>query len=296
MRLNQLDLNLFVAFDAIYSTNNLTRAAEILHITQPAVSNALSRLRKQFDDPLFVRTPEGMMPTPVARKAVGPIRKALQLLDASVKPVETFDPAQSEMVVACSMIDVAEALVLPRLLKTLETQAPGMAVRSFYVSRRDVATELASGSLAFAIDVPLAGGADLLHAPVTTEEYLCAVREGHPVIRRKPTMAQYLRVGHLHVSSRRRGMGTMDLALKNLGERRRIVARVVHYTAAARILENTDLALTLPAEIARELGLKAYPLPFEMPLLGLRLYWHRGVDADPANRWLREVVLRAGSV
>jgi len=291
MRLTQLDMNLFVAFDAIYEERSLTRAAEILHITQPAASNALNRLRKQFDDPLFVRTPQGMMPTPLARNAAGPIRKALQLLDASVTPIENFEPGASQMTVSCSMIDLAEARILPSLLASFAEKAPGMSVRSYHVPRSEMATELASGRLAFAVDVPLPVSADLCHLELSHENYVCAVRYDHPVLKRKPTMKQYLGMGHLHVSSRRSGMGTMDLALKNIGKRRNIVARVTHYSAAGPIIENTDLALTLPRNMAHDLNLKSYALPFDVPSIALRLYWHKSVDNDPAHRWLREIVI-----
>ncbi len=290
MHINQLDLNLLVVFDAIYAERNLTRASERLHLTQPAVSNALKRLRTVFDDALFVRTPEGMTPTPLARSIVGRVRKALQLVESCIEHDAAFDPMSSDRTLQCSFSDLAEALLLPGLLARMRDAAPNMALRSYYVPRSEMPMELAAGTLDVGVDVTFVNDSNLHHTPLLDEEYVCVVRADHPVIRRKPTMKQYLSLGHVHVSSRRKGVGTVDQSLKALGHRRMITVRVRDYMAAPLIAAKTDLACTLPKVLAKQAGLKAYPLPFETPSVSMHLYWHKSANADAANAWLRELV------
>ncbi|MCV6624525.1 MAG: LysR family transcriptional regulator [Cellvibrionaceae bacterium] len=291
MRLSQVDLNLFVVFDAIYSEQNLTRAAEVLCITQPAVSNALGRLRKTFDDQLFVRSPEGMMPTPVAENIVGRVREALQLLTISLQEGDKFNPQTSEKVIACSMNDLGETLILPRIMAHLQRQAPNMTLRSYYVPREEMAKELAAGNLDFAIDVPLVVDNNLCHAPLSGEDYVCAVRKDHPTVRNELSLEQYLALEHIHVSSRRKGPGMADMALSQLGHKRQIKVRVQHYMVGANIIASTDLAWTLPLRLARQLELKILPLPFEVAAINWHLFWHKSADDDHANKWLRHLFL-----
>jgi DNA-binding transcriptional LysR family regulator len=290
MRINQMDLNLLVVFDVIYTERNLTRAAEVLHITQPAVSNALSRLRKSFDDQLFVRTSDGMVPTPAARDLATPVRKALQLVENCIEEDSVFDPTTSAKTILCSFSDLAEALLLPGLLARLQTVGPNMPLRSYYVARNELPMELASGTLDIGVDVAYVNDTNLKHVPLLDEEYVCAVRNDHPTIKRKPTMAQYLAMGHIHVSSRRKGVGSIDQSLKALGERRTISARVRDYTAATLIVAQSDLAGTFPQVIANQAGLKTFPLPFETPPVSMHMYWHKSADSDPANAWLRKLL------
>lgn len=143
MRPSKVDLNLFVVFEAVYRTRNLTRAAELLFITQPAVSNALARMRKAFDDPLFVSTPAGMTPTPVSENIIGRAREALQLLDSSTHAGERFDPASSQRTFRLSMNDLTETMLLPALEEVLQRLAPGIRIESYCTTRRDVPEALA---------------------------------------------------------------------------------------------------------------------------------------------------------
>ncbi|MDP5208338.1 LysR family transcriptional regulator [Microbulbifer sp. 2205BS26-8] len=154
MQLQKMDTNLFMVLEAIYSTRNLTRAAEQLHITQPAVSNALARLRRSLDDPLFIRSPSGMTPTPLTESIMPRVQQALSLLANSLNEHRHFNPAQAHKTLRLSMNDMVETVLLPRLLETLEHQAPGVTVESFYVPRDQLAKELAANTLDFALDIP----------------------------------------------------------------------------------------------------------------------------------------------
>lgn len=287
MRLTQIDLNLFVVFETIYAKRNLTRAAEVLCISQPAVSNALSRMRKTFNDQLFVSTPHGMVPTPVAENIVDRVGEALQLLNASVQEADLFLPIKSKRVFRVSMNDLTEALLLPALGELLQRQAPDIRIESYFLSRRDVARELAAGALDLAIDAPLIHAPQLCHFPLMSARYVCMLRSGHPLAGQELSLKDYLELGHIHVSSRREGHGHVDAALSKLGKSRKIQMRVQHYLMAPLIAMRTDLALTVPSGLAQGYDARQLELPFALPALETHLYWHRSADQDQANVWLR---------
>ncbi len=291
MRLQHVDLNLFLVFDAIYTERNLTRVAQRLCITQPAVSNALARLRKSLNDPLFVRTPQAMVPTPVAESMIGPVREALQLLNTSVQLGGSFDPLSAENTFKLGMHDVIEAAVLPALLAALRERAPRLSLACHSVPRADLVTEFAAGKLDLAIDIPALNHPDLCHEPLMEVPYVCLIRPDHPEVGEELTLEQYLALPHLHVSSRRRGGGYVDAALSKLGRTRRIQMRIEHYLVALRLIERTDLLLTVPLNLAFQTKLKILPLPFEMEAQQWHLYWHRSADKDRANRWLRALII-----
>ncbi|AOK52371.1 LysR family transcriptional regulator [Burkholderia stagnalis] len=292
MRLSKIDLNLFVVFEAIYNKRNLTRAAELLSITQPAVSNALARLRKTLNDPLFVSTPAGMVPTPMAENIVGRVREALQLLDASAHEGDVFDPASSERVFRLSMSDLTEALLMPALGELLQQHAPRMQVRSYYMDRRELPTALANGSVDIAIDSALIGDPNLHQALLVRDRYACMIRRDHPFKGDVLTLDDYLAMGHIHVSSRRKGSGHVDAELARLGQRRNIQMRVQHYMVAPLIAMRGDLVLTAPLRLLRSYPARVLELPFELPDLEYCCYWHRSADRDHANQWLREQLMQ----
>ncbi len=291
MRLNKVDLNLFVVFEAIYTERNLTRTAEVLHLTQPTVSNALARLRKTLNDELFVRTPQGMIPTPVAENIIGRVREALQLMGTSLGEADVFDPASSDRAFRISMNDITESLLLPVLLEKLESEAPGMSVESYYTGRRDLALALSSGQLELAIDIADAADPRLCHVPLFSERYVCVVRKNHPTVKKRLTLEQYLDLGHIHVSSRRRGLGLVDMELNKLGYQRKIQLRLQHYLVAPDIVRRSNLALTVPSHWAQKTDLKVVELPFEPPQLDSHLLWHKSADGDQANQWLRKQIV-----
>ncbi|MCW8871847.1 MAG: LysR family transcriptional regulator [Xanthomonadales bacterium] len=291
MKLPKVDLNLFVVFDTVYTERNLTRAAKVLHITQPAVSNALKRLRAAFGDPLFVRTPRGVAPTPVADNIAGRVKEALNMLNLSLTEGEKFQPQKSEKVFALGVHDIDEALVLPQLMERLDAATPGISLECISVPRNELEGELASGSLDFALDVPLFSVPLLCRQLVSAERYVCAMRPGHPMAAEPLTLERYLQLHHVHVSTRRRGVGHIDRALERLGRARNIRLRMMSYMAAPQVVASTDLVLTIPRTLASMYGLAALELPFEVGTLDQYLYWHKNADEDRANTWMRGILL-----
>jgi DNA-binding transcriptional LysR family regulator len=295
MKLSDIDLNLFVVFDAIYTEGNLTRAGEIIGITQPAVSNSLSRLRNLFDDPLFVRTAEGMVPTPVAQNIIGSVRQALGLIRSSVQESESFDPKVSDKRFRVSMTDLNQAIILPPLFDQIKKEAPEVSVDCYQVHRRDMNIELASGNLDLAIDIPLTPDPQIKQARLYSHPYVCVVNNKSDIVGDKIDMDTYLKLQHIHISSRRGGLGHVDLALGKMGRKRNVILRTQHYLSTPQLVSNTNFALTVP-KIFADFMVAAAPiryldLPFEVPHLESFLYWHESTDKDQANVWMREVIL-----
>lgn len=297
MKLSDIDLNLFVVFDAIYTEGNLTRAGEIIGITQPAVSNSLSRLRNLFDDPLFVRTAEGMVPTPVAQNIIGSVRQALGLIRSSVQESESFDPKISDKRFRASMTDLNQAIILPQLFAIIKRESPGVSIDCYQVHRRDMNIELASGNLDLAIDIPLTPDPQIKQTALYSHPYVCVINQNHDLINEKLDLDTYLKLQHIHISSRRGGLGHVDLTLGKMGKKRNIVLRTQHYLATPQLVSSTNFALTVPKIFADVLSdttpIRYLDLPFDVPHLESFLYWHESTDKDQANVWLREKIINS---
>ena len=292
MNLHKIDLNLFIVFDVIYRERNLTKAAESLHITQPAVSNSLNRLRQAFNDRLFIRQSGNMVPTPLAESIVDRVRSALSQLESSVSEHDDFDPQHSKKKFSFAMNDTAESYLLPLLMTFLEASAPHITIESFSVPRADIPREFAAGEIDFALDVPLINETFLINEPLIQDRYVCVARHHHPVLSDASlTLENYLALPHIHISSRRKGQGYIDLHLNRLGLQRNIHLRVQHSRAAPLIAAKTNLILTIPETLAKEHDLQIYDLPFELPKIDWHLYWPASHVNDKAHNWMRETIL-----
>lgn len=292
MNLRNFDLNLFIAFDAIYTESSLSGAARRLCITQPAVSSKLARLRHDFKDPLFVRSGRRMVPTPVAQNAIQSVRAALALLRASDRHLDTFDARSSDRTFTICMGGIAETLLLPALIRTLRSTAPNIRLNSWQLGSAELARELLAGRLNCAINALLPVHAQLHCQQIIKDRYVCLLRRDHPMAQQPLSLADYLKLGHVLYSARQEGLGFVDNALKRLGHERSIVVRSQAYLSARELIRTTDLAITLPSCAAQLFDVAVMELPFTMPPLELLLYWHDSTHDDPASRWLRNVLLR----
>jgi DNA-binding transcriptional LysR family regulator len=295
MNLRSIDLNLLPVLEAIYVERSLTRAGEVLHVTQPAISNALARLRTAFGDPLFVRSARGMTPTPAAEALIGPVREALAKLRGGLDPRASFDPMTSDRTFNLAMRDIAPSMLMPVLARRLERAAPGVRIQCHQVDRGDIPAELASGRLDFAIDIPALARPDLDSSPLFSDRLVCVLRRGHPAAKQRLTLKRFLEMRHVVVSSRRSGRTLTDEALSRVGERLRPVMRLPHYQPAFHVVMSSDLALVAPLSLARRYDVARLDLPFQPPGLDLLLYWRRAAADEPAMRWARgELVAAAG--
>ena len=293
MNLKETDLNLFIAFDVIYTEKNLTKAGQVLGITQPAVSNALSRLRELFGDDLFIRTSKGMIPTPVANQIIKDVRSALSLIQNTISETEKFDPSIAEMTFKISIGDSSEYRLLPLLIKELAEIAPKIKVETYLTPRKDAPRELASGTIDFSIDPPVHSDPHLRHEKIYEEDYVMIVRKDHPVLSLKEiTIEDYLKLSHIHISNRKTGLGHVDMALYRLGLSRDISLRAQHFLVAPYIVEQSDLAITTTKGFAVDRDLAWRELPFEIEPLILHLYWHEAKDSDPSTKWMKDLMLK----
>lgn len=289
---SRIDLNLFRVFLAVYRGGGLTQAAAQLHLTQPAISNALSRLRQQFDDPLFIRDGRRMVPSLRAREIAPQVEQALQTLQTVTRTEGRFDAATAQRRYQIGMRDLLEFILLPELLQDLQQQAPHISLQSRPIERRRLERMLASGGLDLAIDVPIPTSEDI-HRELLLRDTLCTVvRRGHRLARQRLTPERWLSIQHVVVSARPSGPVLEDHLLQQHDLRRDILLRCQHYSAACRVVAQTDCMLLLPRRyadrFAAAFGLIIKPPPLPMQPLELLMYWHRNADSDSSLHWLRK--------
>lgn len=293
MALNRLDLNLLHVFDTIYREGSLTRAARALHLTQPAVSHSLARLRDHFDDPLFTRQGNQMVPTPLARRFLESMRPGLNQVQSAVNQFHAFDPASQRKTYTLGLRDVLESTFLPQLMGKLAPY-PDMEIVSQRIPRRDMETQLAAGKLDFAIDVLLPVSNQTSHELLRQDRLVVLARKGHPATKNGLDMPAYLESKHVLVSSRTEGPGIEDFELSRHGVQRSIRLRCQHYYAACRVVENSDLLLTMPETYARIIAergeIEVMSPPAQMPSIDVHLYWHKAYEREPALVWFRDLL------
>ncbi|HVO45664.1 MAG TPA: LysR family transcriptional regulator [Steroidobacteraceae bacterium] len=291
-----LDLNLLRVFDAIYTTRSVTIASSTLHLTQPAVSKQLNRLREIFEDPLFVRTVEGMAPTPRAEALAGPIHRALIEVRSAFDSQVGFDPEASERTFRIFMNDAGQMALLPRLLAAVAQEAPRVNLETVQMpTARMRGVGLESG------DVDLAVGYfenfdGSIHCQVLFEErYVGMVREAHPEIRETLSFEQFLHASHVIYQPAGGGHASqesfVDKAFWAAGVHRRVAVRLAHAVGMSSMVSNTDHLVVIPSRLAlacaRLVPVRILELPIEIPHFKVTQYWHDRFHADPGNQWLR---------
>jgi DNA-binding transcriptional LysR family regulator len=291
MQLHRVDLNLYVVFETVCEEGNLSRAADRLFLTQPAISHALNRLREHYQDPLFVRRGHRMEPTPMAQRIRPQIQAALQGLQETLQPAAGFDPQASQKRFVLGMRDNVESIMTPRIMAMLERLAPQTQLASVRVPRRDMEAGLSAGRLDLAFDVLLPVGPRIQHEPLMADHFCVVARADHPAIGHRMTLKKYLAARHIVVSSRQSGPSVEDFELSRLGLRREVAMRCQHAYVAMRTAASTDLLLTVPASVARSqmltADLNSWKIPVELPPLAIHMYWHEDLADESSNRWLR---------
>ncbi len=292
MNLNRIDLNLFSVFDAIYTAGSLTKAADVLCITQPAVSNSLSRLREMLNDPLFVRTGHSMTPTPVAQNIIGPAREALGLLRKSVQESQIFDPLRAEKTFHFSTRDLFEAGILPRLLAHLEAVAPKLSLSNYEVDFSEIVSSMASGNLDFYADSSSFSDPHLCKKKIAQDRFIVIARKNHPELKQGMTLETFTRLSHISVSQRRTGPSHIDAAINKLGLKRQIAMRGRNYLTPPSVVVRTNLIACLPYHLAKHYDVAIYEMPIKLPPLEYFLYWHVSADQDHGHIWMREQIYK----
>ncbi|MFK7831168.1 MAG: LysR family transcriptional regulator [Congregibacter sp.] len=292
--LRDVDLNLFLVFTTIYELGGVTGAADALGLTQPAVSHSLGRLRTTLGDELFVRHKNQLLPTPFAQSIVDDVIHALDTLRTGSFGAQRFDPYESDARFQISMAVSTEIFLLPRLLAHLSRTAPKVSVVICRNGGDNLEDQLASGAISLALDMA-PSSFNLCHKNLGSDQLVAVVRKENPILDEGMNRQAYLAARHILVNTRSKPGGLEDDELERLGFRRDIAAQCTAITTALRTVENTDLAVTLGLKqleaVHPEHDLAVFDFPFSQPPLSAVMLWHETRDNDPANQWLRELII-----
>lgn len=298
MHINDLDLNLLRAFDAVYRLGHVSRAAESIGLTQPAASHAITRLRLLLGDPLFVRSGSRMTPTPRAQQLAGAVTLALSALADALDEPQRFDPARSHRNFRLHMSDIGEARFLPQLMAQLRQHAPGITIETQPLPHADMALALDAGRIDFAIGF-LPGVEDTEQLELLHDTYVVLVRRGHPVLKRthvKNRQRQLSAPGDLqlldYAAVRSHSETLRLLQLLKLDSRLKLTAS--HFLALPDIVRQTNLAVLVPKTIAQTMSATGDCViiapPFALQPFAVSLHWSRRTMQSAAHQWLRALI------
>jgi DNA-binding transcriptional LysR family regulator len=302
-----LDLNLLRVFDEVMAEKSLTKAARNLSITQPAVSNALRRLRETLGDDLVRREGHGITPTPFALMLWPNVRQALDQLQTALVP-QLFIPAEARNAFVLAMADATAAELMGGLAQELEHHAPKVSIRVLPLTTRDPRNLLNEGVVDLALGYFPAVRADLTakaqsgeavafeHQRLYDGEYVCVMRSGHPLAQKNITLDEFCNARHLLVSFSGRPYGFTDEALASMGRHRRVLMTDNQVFTAGRVVVNSDLLTVLPKHFVPTTGIAdelfMCDLPFKVPTLHVDALWHRRKQAQSDHVWLRQVLIQ----
>jgi DNA-binding transcriptional LysR family regulator len=294
MELHELDLNLLVVFNQLLVERRVSKAADALGISQPAVSNSLAKLRRLFGDELFLRTPKGMEPTPFADQLAESVSYALAMIHSGVNQRSSFDPASARRAMTIGMTDIGEIYFLPALIERLRSEAPGVSLSTVRNAAVNLKDELEAGKVDLAIGLLPQLKAGFFQRRLFTQSYVCLLRRGHRLDKRRISLAEYGAAEHLVVVSAGTGHGKVDDLLLRSGIERSVRLTVPHYVSVGHILQRSDLVATVPERLADRLlepfGLAKVPHPAKLPDIAINVFWHAKYHRSPANQWLRSLV------
>ena len=290
---HDVDLEILRLFDALHRERHVTRAASVSGLSQPAMSRALQRMRLAFGDELFVRTPRAMVPTPRADELAPAVRRVLEGVDALARPAK-FDPAKLSRDFVIAAVDMFDADLLPRLARALEKTKANVTLRPL---GPDAGELMARGAIDVVMGVRATLPGDAIAAHLFDEDFVCAVRRGHPRVKRQLTLETFVDLPHLLIAPRGDAGGTVDAALAARGLRRRVAVRTHTFQSAPLVIARSDLVLTAPRRllvpVAKAFDLRLLPPPLELAHFAVYQAWHPRVQNDPVHAWFRGVVAAA---
>jgi len=295
MDTRRLDLNLLVTLEALLTERNVTRAAARLHLSQPAVSAQLSRLRDHFGDPLLLPAQRGMTPTAKALDLLVPLRQALDQVRGAVASHVAFDPARAALTVTVAASDYLQAAVLLPLALRLRKRAPGVRLALRHLDPRQVDGQMTRGDVDLGLMMPSESPPGLRMRPLFHEHYVLIARRSHPVVHGKVTTRAFAGLDHVVVSPEGGAFSTpVDQALAALGHQRRVVLSAASFLSVPGIVARSDLVALVPARLVqgRATGLQVLACPFPVPGFDLALVWHERNHGHPAQQWVRDEVLQ----
>ena len=300
MNLQSIDLNLLVAFEALMEERNVTRAARRIGLSQPAMSNALSRLRRTFDDPLLTRTSSGMKPTPTAQGLIDSVRAALAQLRIALEEKPSFDAAASRRAFHVLTNDYVEVTLLELFARHVRSNAGAVSIRVHRPT--NVFQPPSPSALADSYDIAIGFFPDSLSLDANVrsevlfeEENVCIVSRNHPSIKGRISLKQYSSAGHVAVFYKSEGPGFIDTLLAQKGLTRRTFMQVPHFCSVPFVVAGSDLIATVPKRLAMRfnnvLKIQVLNVPLAIPAFRLSMLWHQRMDNDPAHSWMRGAVV-----
>ncbi len=305
---DHLDLNLLRVFDVLMQERRVAVAAQRLGLSQPAVSNALARLRKTLDDELLTRAPSGMEPTEYAKSLHAVLQPALVAIEKSLHAKAGFDPAQTAWHARIAMTDIGEIVFLPALLAHAQKAAPGLTLETLRDSQvpsvgpsGGITSAMAQGKVDLALGWLPNMSEGVYQRKLFTQRYVCIARLGHPLlVGKKPVLSleKFLQAEHIAIRAEGTGHTKADETLQGIvhaGLQRKVKLQVQNFLSVPQIVSQTDLIATVPEKLAQlcagPLNLRILPHPVQMPAFELKIFWHRRVHTDPAHQWLRALIV-----
>lgn len=289
----RLDLNLLVTLEALLVEQNVTRAAARLHLSQPAVSAQLSRLRIEFNDPLLIPAQRGMIPTAKALELLDPLRQALDQVRATVVLNRSFDPVRAALTVTIACTDYLQAAVVKPLVLALRSQAPGIRVALRNLDMPQLGTQMARGDVDLALMTPQSAPPGLRTRHLFDERYVLIGRRGHPRLRRTITVAQFAQLEHVIVSLRGADFVTpVDNALAALGHKRNVVLSAASFLFVPEIVAASDFVALVPELLVRDRAdrLRLVEPPFPVEGFAVAMVWHERGHGHAGQRWVRQAI------
>jgi DNA-binding transcriptional LysR family regulator len=290
-----LDLNLLKVFAAVRHYSQVTAAAKHLDMTPSAVSNALARLRAQCDDPLFVRTQRGVVPTLYAERLWKSVAAGMAAFMEGLQPDVSFSPATSERTFCLNVADVGQMLMIGAVMRSIALEAPAVSIRTVDVPVADVEAALVAGRLELAVGHLSSMGKSLYRRKLVTEQFVCVVGAQNARLRKRLTLEDFLQATHIRytpaAASLSRVHVEIDRVFRQHGAKQRIALEAAHAFGLSSIVAESSHVLTVPgrlaAHYARLVPLVIHPLPIRFPPFDVSLYWHEGHHRDAAHEWFR---------
>ena len=290
----RLDLNLLVTLETLLVEQNVTKAAARLHLSQPAVSAQLNRLRHEFDDPLLIPAQRGMTPTAKAIELLDPLRQALDQVRATVATHRNFDPAKAKLTVAIACTDYLQAAVVKPLVVELRTRAPGVRVALRNLDLPQLEAQMARGDVDLALMTPQVAPPSLRTRHLFDERYVLIGRRKHPRLREGITVEEFAKLEHVIVSLGGGGFVTpVDSALAALGYRRNAVLSAASFLFVPEIVSYSDFVALVPERLVRDRAdkLKVMDCPFPVEGFAVGMVWHERSHGHSGQRWIREAIV-----
>ena len=289
----RLDLNLLVTLEALLVEQNVTKAAARLHLSQPAVSAQLARLRALFDDPLLIPAQRGMTPTAKALELLDPLSQSLDQVRATVAEKANFDPARAQLTVTIACTDYLQAAVVQPLCVALHQRAPGVRVAMRGLDLPELEAQMARGDVDLALMTPAAAPPGLRTRHLFDEDYVLIGRQAHPRLREGITVQAYAELDHVVVSLRGGDFTTpVDDALAGLGHRRRVVISAASFLLVPQLVAQSDFVALVPRRLARGSThkLRTVTPPFPVEGFDVGMVWHERNHGHRGHRWVRDTL------